>query len=305
MPIPKFHEIMLPLLELYADSQIHQCADFDEKLSKVFSLSEVERSERVSSGKTRFYDRILWAHTYLYKAKLLEKPKRGYYVITLRGLEFLNKKLNKLSVDNLIQLYPDILEDKFYNPDLRDKNDKKSDVITEVLNSEQTPDELLDQILDQKLTESYSEIQEQITNISPRGFEFLVNKLLIAMGYGTEEFSSTTSYTNDGGIDGIIQADELGFDKIYVQAKKYEGNVGRPDIQKFVGAMTGTNKGVFITTSSFAPSVAEYLNSRQENVMLIDGPKLIELMYKHNQGVAVRRTIEIKTLDSDYFEELE
>lgn len=124
------------------------------------------------------------------------------------------------------------------------------------------------------------------------------------MGYGTEEFSLTTQYSNDGGIDGVIQADELGFEKIYIQAKKYEGNVGRPDIQKFIGAMTGTNKGVFITTSDFATSVMDYLKSRQENVVLINGKNLVKLMYKYNQGVTVRNTVEIKGLDSDYFEEL-
>jgi restriction system protein len=126
------------------------------------------------------------------------------------------------------------------------------------------------------------------------------------MGYGKEEYSSITNYTNDGGIDGIIQADELGFEKIYIQAKKFQedSSVGRPDIQKFVGAMTGTTKGVFITTAKFSSSVEDYLKSRSEKVILIDGQKLIRLMYKHNIGVSVRKTIDLKGLDSDFFEEL-
>ncbi len=305
MSIPKFHEIMLPLLKMYSDGQIHHRKEFLESISTHFNLIEEDKNEKVKSGWSRIWDRTSWALQYLFKAGFLCSPSRGYFQITERGQEVLSRNLESLTLELIKKLYPDVLETTFFNPELATKKEKNQELNNDIIDSEQTPDELLEGIIDQKLVESYSEIQDQIKNISPRAFEFLVNKLLIAMGYGTEEFSKTTSFTNDGGIDGIIQADELGFDKIYVQAKKYEGNVGRPDIQKFVGAMTGTNKGVFITTSSFASSVKEYLNSRQENVMLIDGTKLIELMYKHNQGVSVRRTIEIKTLDSDYFEELE
>jgi len=297
---------MLPLLELYADGKIYHRKEFIEKISEHFSLTEAERLETIKSGRTRIWDRVYWAAAFLKNTELVNSPKKGFLQITPRGQDLLSKKLKTLTVRDLELFYPDILETKFFNPELRDKKSQTENIVFETsLDSKSTPDELLDQIIDQKLAESYSEIVDQIKNISPRAFETLVVKLLVAMGYGSEKFSQTTSYTNDGGIDGIIQADKLGFEKIYVQAKKYEGNIGRPEIQKFIGAMTGTSKGVFITTSDFSHSVEQYLNSRQENVILINGSKLAELMFEFNQGVTVRKTIEIKTLDTDYFEELE
>jgi restriction system protein len=208
--------------------------------------------------------------------------------------------LGDLYPDKIKELFPDVMETKFWNSDLRDKSNRSSE-IDNVTESEVTPDESLDTILNQKEVLVKSEILESINNLTPRQFETLVVKVLVAMNYGT---GIVTNYTNDGGIDGIIQADELGFEKIYIQAKKYSGNVGRPDIQKFVGAMTGTNKGVFITTSDFATSVSDYLKSRQENIILINGEKLVELMYKHNQGVSVIQNIEIKRIDTDFFDEL-
>ena len=303
MPIPKFHEIMLPLLELYSDNQLHHRKDFVEKISNYFNLTESERQENVKSGWTRVWDRVAWAQTYLKTSNLLDSPKRGYYKITNRGDEVLKMKLKNIKPDQIKKMFPDVMETKFWNPELRSQS-KKININQLEIEAESTPDETLDIILNQKEILIKSEILESINNLTPRQFENLVVKLLIAMGYGTEEFSSTTSYTNDGGIDGIIQADELGFEKIYIQAKKYEGNIGRPDIQKFVGSMTGTNKGVFITTSDFATSVIDYLKSRQENIRLINGNKLVDLMYKHNQGVSIVENIEIKRLDSDYFEEL-
>lgn len=303
MPIPKFHEIMLPLLELYSDNQLHHRKDFVEKISNYFNLTESERQENVKSGWTRVWDRVAWAQTYLKTSNLLDSPKRGHYKITNRGHEVLKMKLKNIKPDQIKKMFPDVMETKFWNPELRSQS-KKININQLEIEAESTPDETLDIILNQKEILIKSEILESINNLTPRQFENLVVKLLIAMGYGTEEFSSTTSYTNDGGIDGIIQADELGFEKIYIQAKKYEGNIGRPDIQKFVGSMTGTNKGVFITTSDFATSVIDYLKSRQENIRLINGNKLVDLMYKHNQGVSIVENIEIKRLDSDYFEEL-
>lgn len=294
---------MLPLLELYSDNQLHHRKDFVEKISNYFNLTESERQENVKSGWTRVWDRVAWAQTYLKTSNLLDSPKRGHYKITNRGHEVLKMKLKNIKPDQIKKMFPDVMETKFWNPELRSQS-KKININQLEIEAESTPDETLDIILNQKEILIKSEILESINNLTPRQFENLVVKLLIAMGYGTEEFSSTTSYTNDGGIDGIIQADELGFEKIYIQAKKYEGNIGRPDIQKFVGSMTGTNKGVFITTSDFATSVIDYLKSRQENIRLINGNKLVDLMYKHNQGVSIVENIEIKRLDSDYFEEL-
>jgi restriction system protein len=302
MPIPKFHELMLPLLKLYADSQIHHRKEFLEQISDYFKLTEEERSETVKTGITRIWDRVGWAHIFLKTAKMLKSPSRGCFQITERGLQTLKLNLKELNPEVIKELYPDVMETKFWNPELREQ--KIPDKTEELLESETTPDETLETILEQKKAFVKAEILESIKALNPRQFEILVVKVLLAMGYGTEEFSKATNYTNDGGIDGIIQADELGFDKIYIQAKKYEGSVGRPDIQRFVGAMVGTNKGVFITTSDFASSVNDYLKSRQENISLINGEKLVDLMYKHNQGVSTIQTIDVKRIDTDYFEEL-
>jgi restriction system protein len=300
MSIPKFYELMLPLLKLYGDKKIHTRFEFIDQISGEFNLSEAEKQEKVNSGKTRISDRMYWAITFLKTSGLLEQPKRGLHNITDRGLSVLAMNLESLYPDKIKELFPDVMETKFWNPNLRDKL-SKSPELDNVTESEITPDESLTSIINQKESLVKFDILESINGLTPRQFENLVVKVLVAMNYGT---GIVTNYTNDGGIDGIIQADELGFEKIYIQAKKYEGNVGRPDIQKFVGAMTGTNKGVFITTSDFANSVREYINSRQENIILVNGEKLVELMYKHNQGVSVIQNIEIKRIDTDFFEEL-
>jgi len=305
MPIPKFHELMLPLLKHYGDGKIHPRYEFVDNLSKEFHLTPEELSEKVSNGLPRIADRTYWATTFLKKAGLLEQQeKRGFHKITDRGMHTLSLKLDFLTPSKLVELYPDIMETAFYNPQLREKHEFKDKI--EELTLEGSPDEEIDTALVNKELQIQSEIKDQIDKITPRQFENLVNKLLVAMGYGKEEYSSVTNYTNDGGIDGIIQADELGFEKIYIQAKKFQDgiSIGRPDIQKFVGAMTGTTKGIFITTSKFSSSVEEYLKSRSEKVILIDGLKLIKLMYKHNIGVSVRKIIDLKGLDSDFFEEL-
>jgi restriction system protein len=303
MPVPKFNEIMLPLLKMYGDNKIHHRRDFLEPISDYFNLTNLERNETVKSGHTRMIDRLNWACSFLKNSNFLESPSRGHYQITSRGQQVLSMNLQSLNEEDIIRMFPDLMETKFWNPKPKDTSISTfSQIETQ---SELTPDEQLYTTLNQKASLIKSEILESINNLSPRQFENLVVKLLVAMRYGTEEFSRTTSYTNDGGIDGVIQADELGFDKIYIQAKKYVGNVGRPDMQKFVGAMVGTNKGVFITTSDFATSVYDYLKSRHEIINLINGEKLVELMYKHNQGVSVDSIIEIKKLDSDYFDDLE
>ncbi|MEI6728624.1 MAG: restriction endonuclease [bacterium] len=304
MPIPKFHELMLPLLKHYGDGKVHTRYEFLDSLGIEFKLTPEELAERVSSGLTRVADRIGWATTFLKKAGLLIQPERGYHEITDRGQQTLKLGLDFLTPAKIVELYPDSKNNAFYNPLLREKHEFKDKI--EELTLEGTPDEEIDTALANKELQTQSEIKDQVDKITPRQFENLVNKLLVAMGYGKEEYRTVTSYTNDGGIDGIIQADELGFEKIYIQAKKFQdgSSVGRPDIQKFVGAMTGTTKGVFITTAKFSSSVEEYLKSRSEKVILIDGPKLIRLMYKHNIGVSVRKTIDLKGLDSDFFDEL-
>jgi restriction system protein len=317
--IPTAQELLYFVFQQFVDQKPHHCTEFIDIVIQKYNLDPDLMANPVfngrnnnpwSSGRRLVLDRVYWARTFLFKANLLDRTARGYYKINQRGQKLVDDKIIFSEAGELIQIYPDLMQDPFWNVELRVKKDKnmKSQVVgfeseTSTL-SDISPDEQLKNILFQSEAQVIDELTAQINEISPRGFEFLVVKLLVAMGYGTEEFSSTTSYTNDGGIDGIVQADELGFDRIYIQAKKYSGNVGRPDLQKFVGAMNTTNKGIFITTSDFAPSVKDYLKTRQENIVLINGQKLAELMYKYNQGVSVRQIIEIKGIDTDYFEEL-
>lgn len=301
MAIPKFDDLMLPVLKLHWDQKEHHRKEFVEILTKQLNLTEEDKNSEIRPGHSRFWDRIHWATIILRHWGMLESTRRWYNKITALGTKTLAMNLSYLWPKKIEEINPEVKNTPFWNPRLRDS---KNGIEENSLN-EQTPDETLKFILREKESLVKSELTEQIKNISPRSFEILVTKLLVAMKYGTEEFSITTSYTNDNWIDGIIQSDELGFEKIYVQAKKYEWSVGRPDMQKFVWAMTGTSKGVFITTSDFSSWVFEYLKSRQEKVILINGIKLVDLMYRYNQWVSVRDTIELKWIDGDYFEELE
>lgn len=303
MSIPKFEDLMLPILKLHADWKEHHRKEFLEPLIKELKLTEEEKNEEIHPGYSRFWDRVHWATVFLRHSGLLVSQKRGYNKISSLWTQTLNLNLTELNPKIIEKLYPEVMNTAFWNPSLRQGNTNNES--WENIISAGTPDEALSAILKEKESLVKSELTEQIKNISPRGFEFLVVKLLVAMWYGTAEFSKATNYTNDGWIDGIIQSDELGFERIYVQAKKYKWNVGTPDIQAFVGAMTWTTKGVFITTSDFSSWVQNYLNTRQENVILINWEKLVDLMYRYNQGVSVRDTIELKWIDGDFFEELE
>jgi restriction system protein len=298
MPIPKFQEILLPLLQKFSDSKEHHRNDFVDILADDFTLTNEEKSVKIKAGSTQFSNRVHWALTFLKHSNLLQSTKRGYYTITDNGLKILSSDYNELTVKILIKTFPELNETPFWNNKLRKNGDVENERVSD---SEFTPEENIEQNVAQIESSVILQLLDSVKKLKPIQFENLVVRLLVAMNYGT---GMVTNYTNDAGVDGIIQADELGLDKIYVQAKKYEANVGRPDIQKFVGAMTGTNKGVFITTSDYSNSVQEYLNTRQENVILINGEKLVQLMYEYNQGVSVRKNIEIKALDNDYFDEL-
>ena len=192
------------------------------ELSDQFNLSESESQETVKTGHLRIWDRIDWAQAFLKAPGFIKSEQRGYHVITDRGRELLNLNLEVLTPKKIIELYPDVMESKFWNPDLRSKNEHVDTPITNQIDD--TPDDTLESIINQKESLVKSEILEAVINLTPRQFEILVVKVLVAMGYGT---GIVTNYTNDGGIDGIIQADELGSEKIHIQAKRYEGKVGK------------------------------------------------------------------------------
>lgn len=305
MPIPDYQTIMLPLLKLMADRKEKNLKELIEELGIIFRLSEEEKGELLPSGQAfLFSNRVGWARTYLKKAGLLDSPKRGILVITERGLSILKKKPKRID-NSILKQFPEFLE--FQNIKRDDGGvGKIQPVIDE--NNTQTPQEIIDNAY-QKIRQSLvQELLERIKSLSPIFFERLVVNLLVKMGYGgsIKDAGKATRLTNDEGIDGIIKEDKLGLDFIYIQAKRWtDTSIGRPDIQSFVGALDGkkANKGIFITTSTFAKSSIEYVNAISKKVILIDGQQLAEYMIDYGLGVSTIQTFELKRVDNDYFDE--
>lgn len=298
--IPDYQTCMLPLLKYAADNKEHKLADAVEDLSDQFRLTEEERKELLPS-KTQevIFNRIGWARTYMKKAGLLEDTRRGFFKITERGQAVLGENLERLSTKYLRKF------DEF-NEFQKKHNEKDSKTENDVI-SEATPEEMLEAGYTKLSENLVDDILVNISKCSPSFFEHLVVDLLVHMGYGGSfsEAAQVVGKSGDEGIDGIIKEDKLGLDTIYIQAKRWKGVVGRPEIQKFAGALLGqkASKGVFITTSFFTKEAEEYVASVDRKVVLIDGQKLASLMIEHNVGISTVRTFEIKRIDSDYFEE--
>ena len=297
--IPDYQTCMLPLLKYAADNNEHKFSDAVEYISNEFSLTKEEREELLPS-KTQdvISNRIGWARTYMKKAGLLEDTRRGYFKITERGQSVLSENLDKITTKYLGKFE----EFKAF----RDKHIEKETDPDISLSVDETPEEMLENGF-AKLSENLvDEVLSKISECSPSFFEHLVIDLLVHMGYGGSfsEAAQVVGKSGDEGIDGIIKEDKLGLDTIYVQAKRWKGVVGRPEIQKFAGALLGqkASKGVFITTSSFTKEAVEYASSVDRKVVLIDGTKLATLMIEHNVGISTVRIFEIKRIDSDYFE---
>ncbi|MBQ0050856.1 MAG: restriction endonuclease [Treponema sp.] len=298
--IPDYQTCMLPLLKYAADNKEHKLADAVEDLSDQFGLTADERKELLPS-KTQevIFNRIGWARTYMKKAGLLDDTRRGVFKITERGQAVLGENLERLSTKYLRKF------DEF-NEFQKKHNEKDSKSENDVI-SEATPEEMLEAGYTKLSENLVDDILVNIAKCSPSFFEHLVVDLLVHMGYGGSfsEAAQVVGKSGDEGIDGIIKEDKLGLDTIYIQAKRWKGVVGRPEIQKFAGALLGqkASKGVFITTSSFTKEAEEYAASVDRKVVLIDGQKLASLMIEHNVGISTVRTFEIKRIDSDYFEE--
>lgn len=301
MTIPKHDEIRVPALSLLSESGQLKLKEFEVPLAKHFELTDEELQEEYESGNGKiFYDRISWALSYMNMAGLLNKPKRGLYEISELGTE---KLKTPQSINDFIAA--EIAKQQ------KNKPTKQPELA--ISNESLTPQEELYSSA-QKIRESkYQEIIDTILSKTPREFEKLVVMLLQRMGYGGEikQSGSVTSYTNDGGIDGIIKEDVLGLGRIHIQAKRYAqtNSVGREEIQKFVGALAvaQSNKGVFITTSSFSQGAATYANSLNGSttLILIDGSQLAAYLYEYGVGLQIEQTIEIKKLDSEFWDSME
>lgn len=300
MAIPDFQSVMLPLLNFAADKQEHSLQDAVDSLAIKFELTSEERQELLPSGKqTRFDNRVAWARSYFKQAGLVENTRRGFFKISDRGLDLLKTNPKKINI-KLLEQFPEFIE---FRSVRKDVNEVQPALIDEP--DKQTPEEQLEnsyKILSDGLA---SEIIQQVKTCSPAFFERLVVELLLAMGYGGTRAGAgrAIGQSGDGGIDGIIDEDKLGLDSIYIQAKRWEGTVGRPEIQKFVGALQGNraHKGVFITTSDFTKEAQDYVKNISNKVVLINGFTLAKLMIENDVGVSTTSTYKVKKIDSDYF----
>lgn len=303
MSIPKYNEFYTPILEYISDGSIYSGAELEEYLANKFSISNEERQERLAGGALTFCNRIGWAKTYLKKAGLIVAPKRGYVQITESGKLALQS--NAPIDNNYLSSFSSFQE--FKNREQRD------DIMSSQSEQENdSPQDKLDsayRYIRQTLAE---ELLAEIMNKSSMFFEHLVVKLLTVMGYGGSfsDAGIVTRASGDEGIDGIIKQDKLGFDQIYIQAKRWDlkSSVGRPEIQKFVGALAGqgASRGLFVTTASFSEEAKNYARRQHTTkIVLIDGQALAELMIDHNLGVSPIETYEIKRIDSDFFNDAE
>lgn len=304
MAILDYQSCMRPLLKAVEDGQTYKFKDLVDKLADEFQLTDEEKNELIPSGvQTVINSRVGWARTYLVKAQCLETPKKGMVKIAERGKKLLTDYPDKISTKDL-QQFEEFVD--FVSSSKKSNKQQETEVVSQ---QTMTPEEAIDygtKMLNQDLA---SDLLSKILSKDDKFFEVLVVQLLEKMGYGGdfEDSSDVVGKTGDGGIDGIIKEDKLGFDTIYIQAKRYtDASVGRPELQKFSGALAGKNatKGVFITTSKFADTAREYVKTLyNQKIILIDGKKLCELMIEYNLGVATNKTIEIKKIDSDFFDE--
>lgn len=306
MPIPDYETLMLPILKLVSDQKDHANTEIEHRLCEVLGFTDEERTQLLPSGQKRvIYDRVNWARYYMLRAGLVDFPKRGLTRITQRGLLALAANPTHINGAFLSQ-YPEFVEFTHLkgNTSVAPTNGSAT---KPPITSSHTPEESLQYAYQEILDRLARDVTDKIKACSPTFFETLVIDLLVKMGYGGSEqdAAQVLGKSGDEGIDGTIKEDPLGLDFIYVQAKRWEGKVGRPDLQKFVGALHGQNarKGVFITTSEFTPEAKSYADSVATKVVLIDGRQLSSLMIRHNVGVSTARVYEMKRIDSDYFEE--
>jgi len=300
--IPDYQSLMLPVLQFISDNKEHKVSDIVDALAVKFKLTDDEKRELLPSGQSSlFHNRVHWAKTYLKKSGLLDYPKRGAIIITIRGREVLKEKPSEINV-KFLRKFPEFLE---FAVKKGNSGETEATVVEEV--KKQTPEELIDAgyLSIRKTLEE--EILAKLKTVNPSFFERIVVRLLVKMGYGgsIQDAGKAIGKSGDEGIDGIIKEDKLGLDVIYIQAKRWEGVIGRPELHKFVGALAGqgAKKGIFITTSFFTKEAIEYTPKNETKIVLIDGRKLAEFMIDYNLGVSLQNIYEIKKIDSDYFEE--
>ncbi len=301
MAIPDFQTLMRPLLEVHSDGNDRLNRDLVSLLAQKFGLSEDERREMLPSGRARLFDnRVGWAKSHMVHADLITSPRRAVSIITERGREALLDNPERIDLGVLNQ-FPE------YQAFWKQKTKGKSEV-EEPEDITDTPEESLENAYLKVRGEVEIELLNQVVSSPPEFLERVVVDLVVKMGYGgsRKDAGEAVGRSGDEGIDGIIKEDPLGLDIIYLQAKRWEATIGRPEVQKFAGALQGqrARKGIFITTSSFSRDAIEYVASIDTKIILIDGPTLAKLMFDHSVGVAPSSVYEVKNLDTDYFESI-
>lgn len=295
MPVPKYFEMYRSFLRGLEDEKEHPYIDVKKQVIKDFNLSDSDIAELLPSGnQTIFNNRIGWCRTYLKKAGLIESPSRAHFLITAEGKRILNT-VDVISND-VLRTFPSFVE--FLGGEIDSGQEAAA-----VESSDETPQETLERVHSELNKVLKDELLMRIHQNSPEFFEKLVVELMEKMGYGRGE---VTQRSRDEGIDGIVYQDKLGFDVIYVQAKRYDVDktVGRPELQKFGGAIPEKNaKGLFVTTAKFSPDAKQYAAER--HIILIDGQKLAQLMIEHDFGVSTEYVYKVKKIDSDLFEDEE
>ena len=298
----QWHTFMRPILEALSDGSVHPKHAMETAVVALVGLSNEQQSEQLDSGSLRSLNRIGWATSALRRAKALTSPSRGTFVITDTGRTLLDEHRESISVADLQQI-PAFTE---YVPSRRGSTASEPATAAIVLD-DQTPQDLIQSGLDAIKDDVKSKLLERLRGTDPFFFEQVVRSLLVKMGYGTEGELSRLPGSGDGGLDGKIDRDELGISQIYIQAKRYAEDivVGRPTVQSFVGALAtrGATVGVFFTTSRFSAEATDAAQRVPQDIALVDGLKLTELMIKHRVGVQVARHIELVKIDEDFFSE--
>jgi restriction system protein len=309
MTVPDFQSLTLPVLKQLADGAERTTKNVRHLVATQLALTPEDLEEVLpSGGQTRFANRVAWAHVYLKQSGLLESVRRGVYRITEQGREVLKAPPDKITLQYLEQ-FPGYREFKARTSS--SDTQIPQTVITDTIGKSDspllTPDEQIRTGYQLFRSNLATQLLERVRQASPAFFETLVVKLLVAMGYGGsyEDAAKVVGQSGDGGIDGIIKEDRLGLEGIYVQAKRWEANVGRPTIQQFAGALQGhrARKGVVLTTSSFSRETTDYAKSLQTTIVLIDGTQLADYMIEFGVGVNEIETIRLNRLDEDFFAE--
>lgn len=306
MPIPDYQTLMLPVLRLAAEGE-KRVMDVLDRIGDEFELSIEEREELLPSGRQRvLHNRVHWAKFYMSKAGLIASPGRGRFVATDEGRAVLATNPQRIDVEMLLGRAP---FREFYNSERKTVEPTTDIAPTHADTDISTPEEQIEAAFQSVQSALRVELLERIVQNSPAFFEQLIVDLLVSIGYGGSHKNAAAQLgrSGDGGVDGVINEDRLGLDRVYVQAKRYAENnaVGRSDVQAFVGSLVGlgASKGVFVTTSTFSSHARDFVKHLSQRVILIDGSQLTDLMIEHNVGVRLSRAIEFKRLDEDFFSE--